>query len=76
MRARYMAVFGLTWTVPAMIGPWAAGLVIDNYNPNYIWYISIALCVIAMLAFYFLHLRLGAREQFQQIPGPQPAAAD
>ena len=76
MRARYMAVFGLTWTVPAMIGPWAAGLVIDNYNPNYIWYISIVLCVIAMLAFYVLHLKLGAREQFQQAPEPQAAAAD
>lgn len=76
MRARYMAVFGLTWTVPAMIGPWAAGLVIDNYNPNYIWYISIGLCIIAMFAFYVLHLKLGAREQFQQAPEPQAAAAD
>jgi MFS family permease len=76
MRARYMAIFGLTWAVPAMIGPWAAGLVIDNYNPNYIWYISIGLCVIAMLAFYLLHLKLGAREQFQQAPEPQAAAAD
>lgn len=66
MRARYMAVFGLTWMVPSMIGPWAAGLIFDNFNPNYVWYISIVLCLIAMLAFYFLHVRLGAREQFQR----------
>ncbi|MBI3161753.1 MAG: MFS transporter [Chloroflexi bacterium] len=66
MRARYMAVFGLTWTVPSMIGPWAVGLVFDNFNPTYIWYIDGVLCVIAIFAFYFLHLRLGAREQFQQ----------
>lgn len=65
MRARYMAVFGLTWTVPSMIGPWAAGLVMDNYDPRYIWYIGGMLSVIAMLAFYFLHLRLGMRKQFQ-----------
>jgi MFS family permease len=71
MRARYMAVFGLTWTVPAMIGPWAAGLVMDNYNPNYVWYIGSVLCVVAMLAFYLLHLRLGGREKFQWTIEPQ-----
>lgn len=65
MRARYMAVFGLTWTVPSMIGPWAAGLIMDNYNPNLVWYIGGGLCVVAMFAFYYLHLRLGARAQFQ-----------
>lgn len=65
MRGRYMAVFGLTWNVPSMIGPWAAGLVFDNFDPNYVWYIGGVLCIVAMLAFYTLHLKLGAREQFQ-----------
>ncbi len=65
MRARYMAVFGLTWTVPSMIGPWAAGLVFDNLDPNYVWYIGGVLCIVAMFAFYALHVRLGAREKFQ-----------
>jgi MFS family permease len=74
MRARYMAVFGLTWMVPSMIGPWAAGLIFDNMNPNYVWYISIVLCMIAMFAFYTLHLRLGAREQFQRAKEEQVAA--
>ncbi len=64
-RARYMAIFGWTWAVPAMIGPWAAGLVMDNYDPNYVWYIGGALCVVAILAFFALHLKLGSREQFQ-----------
>jgi MFS family permease len=64
-RARYMAIFGLTWAVPSMVGPWAAGLVMDNYNPNYIWYIGGVLCVAAIMAFLFLHLRLGLRGQFQ-----------
>jgi MFS family permease len=73
MRARYMAVFGLTWTVPSMIGPWAAGLVFDNYNPNYVWYIGGVLCVVAMLAFYLLHVRLGAKEQFQRVETKQEA---
>ncbi len=64
-RARYMAVFGLTWAVPSMIGPGAAGLVMDNYNPNYVWYIGGVLCVVAIIAFLFLQTRLGSREQFQ-----------
>jgi MFS family permease len=66
MRARYMAVFGLTWTVPSMIGPWAAGLIFDNYDPNYVWYIGGVLCVVAMLAFYVLHIKLGSKEKFQR----------
>ncbi|RJP51124.1 MAG: MFS transporter [Anaerolineaceae bacterium] len=73
MRARYMAVFGLTWAVPAMIGPWGAGLIMDNYNPNYVWYLSSVLCVIAMAAFYVLHIRLGKRESFRRV---EPAPAD
>jgi len=64
-RARYMAIFGLTWSVPSMIGPWAAGLVFDNFNPNYVWYIGGGLCVIAVFAFFLLHVRLGSRPQFQ-----------
>jgi predicted MFS family arabinose efflux permease len=71
-----MAVFGLTWTVPSMIGPWAAGLVMDNYDPNYVWYIGGVLCVVAITAFYFLHVRLGAGEQFQQAEELQAVAAD
>jgi MFS family permease len=64
-RARYMAIFGFTWAVPSMIGPWAAGLVFDYYNPNYVWYIGGVLCVIAIMAFYFLHVRLGSKPKFQ-----------
>ena len=69
-RARYMAIFGLTWAIPSMIGPWSAGLIMDNYDPNYIWYIGGVLCVFAMLAFFLLHLRLGSKQEFQ------PAKAD
>jgi MFS family permease len=64
-RARYMAIFGFTWAIPSMIGPWAAGLIFDNYNPNYVWYIGGVLCVIAIFAFYFLHVRLGSKPMFQ-----------
>jgi MFS family permease len=67
-RARYMAVFGWTWSIPAMIGPWSAGLIMDNFDPNYVWYIGGALCVVAVFAFLALHFKLGSREQFQPAP--------
>jgi MFS family permease len=64
MRGRYMAVFGLSWALPATIGPGAAGYIIDNFNPNLLWYLGGALCAVAALAYYALHLRLSKRPQF------------
>jgi MFS family permease len=66
MRGRYMAVYGLVWMIPATIGPGAAGVILDNYNPNLLWYIGGGLCAVSALAFYFLHLRLGKQERFAQ----------
>lgn len=64
MRGRYMAVAGLSWAIPSTIGPGAAGYILDNYNPNLLWYIGGALCGISVVAYYLLHLRLGARAEF------------
>jgi MFS family permease len=64
MRGRYMALFSLSWALPATIGPGAAGLILDNYNPNLLWYLGGILCAVAALAFYILHLRLGTQERF------------
>jgi len=70
MRGRYMALFGLTWALPATIGPGAAGIILDNYNPNWLWYIGAGLCAISALSFFALHRRLGAQARFA------PAAAE
>jgi MFS family permease len=64
MRGRYMAIFGLSWAIPATIGPGAAGYILDNYNPNLLWYIGGGLCALSVLAYYLLHLRLGGKPQF------------
>jgi MFS family permease len=64
MRGRYMAVAGLSWAIPSTIGPGAAGYILDNYNPNLLWYIGGALCGLSVLAYYFLHFRLGTRQEF------------
>ena len=69
MRGRYMAVYDLGWTLPATIGPAAAGLILDNYNPNLLWYIGGLLCTIAAIGFYDLHLWLGPQKRF--VPAQQ-----
>ncbi|HSL46288.1 MAG TPA: MFS transporter [Anaerolineales bacterium] len=64
MRGRYMAIFGLSWAIPSTVGPGAAGYILDNYNPNLLWYIGGALCGLSVLAYYALHLRLGTKPEF------------
>jgi MFS family permease len=79
MRGRYMAVAGLSWAIPSTIGPAAAGYILDNYNPNLLWYIGGVLCGLSVLAYYFLHLRLGARPEFapaQEESVPVAATSD
>jgi MFS family permease len=76
MRGRYMAVYDLGWTIPATIGPAAAGLILDRYNPNLLWYIGGILCAVAALGFYALHIWLGTQKRFIPAQGEQerPAA--
>ena len=71
MRGRYMAVFGLTWAIPSIFGPGAAGLILDNMNPNLLWYIAGALCAVAAFAYYSLHLRLGRQKRFSPTPSDE-----
>ena len=68
MRGRYMAMFGLTWMIPATLGPGAAGIILDNYNPNLLWYIGGVLCLISALAYYALHFRIGSQQRFASTP--------
>lgn len=68
MRGRYMALFGLTYMLPATIGPAAAGVILDNYNPNLLWYIGGGLCLLAAAGYFSLHLRLGGQARFAPAP--------
>jgi hypothetical protein len=64
-----MAVFGLSWTLPATIGPSAAGIILDNFNPNLLWYLGAGLCALSVFGFYILHLWLGKGDRFNP---PEP----
>ncbi len=70
MRGRYIALSGLSWDIPSAIGPLAAGLIIDNYNPNLVWYAGGALALVASLGFLILHPAARAR-----LAQPQAASA-
>jgi len=61
MRGRYMAVTGFSWIIPSMIGPLAAGLVMDNLNPDWVWYACGILGLIATLGFFILYKASSSR---------------
>jgi len=77
MRGRYMAMFGLGWAIPQTIGPAAAGLIIDNLNPNLLWYIGGLLCLGSTLGYFALHAKLGGQKRFAPAPkGVLPVQGD
>ena len=61
MHGRYMAVFGLSCGIPSVIGALAAGWIMDNYNPNWVWNLGGIICIIARLGYCGLHQRIGTR---------------
>lgn len=64
MRGRYMAMFALTYYIPSTFAPMAAGLILDNLNPNLLWYVCGILCAVSAFSYWGLHLRLGRQERF------------
>ncbi len=61
MRGRYLAMYGFSWTIPSAIGPWAAGLIMDNYNPDWVWYACGIISMLAIASYLALHLHASAR---------------
>ncbi len=59
MRGRYMAAYGLTWTLPMMFGPLAAGLILDNLNPRWLWYAVGMVGSTAVVGFLLLERWIG-----------------
>jgi MFS family permease len=54
-RGRYMAVSGLSWAIPASVGPGLAGLILDNFNPDWVWYAGGIITAVAVSGFIYLH---------------------
>jgi MFS family permease len=60
MRGRYMAVFGFSWAIPFAIGPYLAGLILDNYDPRWLWYAAGMVGLLSVAGFYGLHRKAEA----------------
>lgn len=78
MRGRYMALFGFSWALPFAFGPLVAGYVMDNFDPNWVWYGCALLGAIAIAGYLALHARVGARlgtlgEDNEAPAAPEPA---
>ena len=76
MRGRYMAIYGLSWAIPSTLGPGLAGLIIDNFDPNLLWYIGGILCIVSALSFVALHLGLGSQKRFTDMNKKEELPAD
>ena len=56
-RGRYMAALNLAVSVSYLATPYLAGLVIDNYNPHWVWYTCGIVGSVAILGYIWLHFR-------------------
>ena len=74
MRGRYMGMFGLAWMVPGAIGPYLAGLIMDNYDPNWVWYAAGLLSMVSIVGFLLLHLQ--AQQRLEEANEVEPALAE
>ena len=63
MRGRYMAFFSIAWLMPSTFGPWGAGMILDNYNPSWLWYLCGVSCFIAIVLFLMLNNRVERRAE-------------
>jgi len=67
MRGRYMAAYSMTFQLPSAVGPGLAGMILDNFNPNLVWFIGAGLCAISAFSFYGLHVKIGNRARFKTV---------
>jgi MFS family permease len=73
MRGRYMATYGLAWMLPAAIGPWAAGLIMDQIDPNLVWYLAGLLSAFAVVGYYLLFMTARERLPVEPTSETEPA---
>jgi MFS family permease len=72
MRGRYGAVYGISWMLPFGVGPYLAGLLMDNYDPRFLW-LACGVCgLLATAGFLILH-RIRTPEPSEIPAAEQPA---
>ena len=61
MRGRYMAAFQIGRQSAAAIGPLVAGVILDNYNPDWLWYGGGIICCLVAAGYVVLNKRAGTQ---------------
>jgi MFS family permease len=61
MRGRYNFIYGLSWGISFAVGPYLAGRIMDNYNPDLLWYMCGIVGMLSVLGFLVLHRTTQAR---------------
>lgn len=75
MRGRYMAIYGMSWGLPVAVGPLAAGYVMDNLDPNLVWYAAGVIALVAVGGFLSLHSRSQERILPSDMDSPEAVVA-
>jgi len=68
MRGRYMAMFGYTHALTMMVGPLLSGLLMDNADPRWLWYVSGLLGLVGAGVFLRLRRRVEQRTASSTVP--------
>jgi len=55
MRGRYNFIYGLSWGISFAVGPYLAGRIMDNYDPNLLWYACGIVGLLSVLGFLILN---------------------
>lgn len=64
MRGRYMAIYGISRGIPVAVAPLLAGIVMDNYDPRWVWWGVGIIGILAVFGFWRLHFR--AQDRFAE----------
>jgi MFS family permease len=62
MRGRYMAIYGISGSISFAVGPYLGGLVLDNLDPRWLWYIAGVIGMLAVFGYLGLHRWTEANE--------------
>ena len=70
MRGRYMAFFDFAWMISGAMGMYLAGLIMDSFDPRWIWYATALVGIAAAVAFVGMHAL--ERDEPEPAPAPEP----
>ncbi|MBU1050182.1 MFS transporter [Candidatus Bipolaricaulota bacterium] len=73
MRGRYMAYFGLTFGIATAASPLLGGMIMDHFDPRWLWYVSGLISATSVLGFWILHRKA---QQGRLIVGTETKSPD